>query len=113
MQVDSLTNRDRTFKTETELCAAFIPWAAQQGWTAYAETAGWDILLVDAGGRQLGIQAKLRFNATLLRQVLPEQYQCEVGPDFRAILLPARVDLRGVLQICGIEVFTPSYFRSF
>jgi hypothetical protein len=102
---------DIVFKSETELCAAFIAWATPQGWTAYAETAGWDILLVSGDGLQLGVQAKLRFNATLLRQAIPNEWHCETGPDFRAVLLPKLDrDIREVIEFCGLSHFTPSPF---
>lgn len=94
------------FKTEAELCAAFIKWADEQGWTAYAETADWDILLVRrSDGTQCGVQAKLRFNATLLRQVLPSRPCDDVGPNYRAVLLPqCDFDIRDVCVAIGIEL---------
>jgi hypothetical protein len=93
------------FKTEAELCAAFIAWAGDRGWTAYAETADWDILLVNrADGTQCGVQAKLHFNATLMRQVLPTNHYDEKGPDHRAILLPKKdQEVVAVCQAIGIE----------
>jgi hypothetical protein len=99
------------FRSEAELCSAFIHWAEGQGWTPYAETAGWDILLSRADGEQLGIQAKLHFNACLLRQVLPGRYEADykmAGPDRRAILLP-KFD-REVDDVCdgiGVGYFWP------
>lgn len=44
--------KEAMFKTEAELCAAFIEWA-KKDWTCYPETAGWDILLVDKYGLQM------------------------------------------------------------
>lgn len=78
------------FETEADLCAAFIEWAKPQGWTAYAETEGWDILLVDGDGTQIGIQAKLRLNLHVLAQALEDAWAAyrETGPDFRAVLIP-------------------------
>lgn len=90
------------FKTEAELCAAFIAWVkAESGrhrhgvktpvWTPYAETAGWDILLVGEDGTQIGIEAKLKFNMKVLTQCLPDCYDYygeRRGPDFRAVLVP-------------------------
>lgn len=105
--------------TEAELCRLFIRWLQQfPGWTVYAETGGWDMLLVRGDGVQIGIQAKLHFNATLLRQTLPSRYDKE-GPDYRAILLPTGSttrDVHDVCQFCGIvhvhrhyrDDFTPS-----
>src|SRR6185312_7545021 len=58
------------FDTEAAMCAAFSEWAQGQGWTPYAETAGFDILLVHGDGTQIGVQAKLRFNTAVLAQIL-------------------------------------------
>lgn len=81
----------KAFATEADLCAAFIA-SLPPGWTAYAETAGWDILLVRRGdGFQIGIQAKLRLNAHVLSQAIEEYgpYSAELaGPDCRAVLVP-------------------------
>ncbi len=77
------------FKTEADLCDAFISWALKQGWTSYAETGGFDILLVK-DGTQVAVEAKLKFNTTVLGQILPSRYghDLEHGPDFRAVLVP-------------------------
>lgn len=93
--------REPLFKSEADLCAAFIRWVdAEAGrysygircpkWTAYAETSGWDILLVAPDGTQIGVQAKLRFNMKVLAQSLPERWAHwhDHGPDYRAVLLP-------------------------
>ena len=80
-----------TFTREVQLCSAFIA-ALPEGWVPYAETGSFDILLVRAlDGFQIGIQAKLRLNAKVIRQA------CEGGraatvmvpnPDCHAILVP-------------------------
>jgi len=79
-----------TFATEADLCAAFITAAKAAGWTAYAETAGWDVLLSGRDGTQIGVQAKLRFNLKVIDQALAGRWEAwrEEGPDFRAILVP-------------------------
>jgi hypothetical protein len=96
-------------ETEAELCAAFIAWAERQGWTSYAETAGWDILLSHRGnGCQIGVQAKVAFNATLLRQTMPERkpWREQPGPDYRAILLPRfERDIGEVCSLIGLIYF--------
>lgn len=78
------------FKTEAEMCAAFIA-ALPAGWTAYPETGDWDILLVRAvDGFQIGVEAKLRLNAGVLTQALEDsgwRYR-DSGPDCRAVLVP-------------------------
>lgn len=79
----------RTFTTEADLCAAFIAYAEPHGWTPYAETAGWDILLVSRTGTQIGIQAKLRFTTAVLVQAVEQCWHWKTpGPDFRAMLCP-------------------------
>lgn len=93
--------RDPAFKTEAELCAAFIEWARQQGWIAYAETAGWDVLLVAGDGTQIGVQAKLRFNVHVLSQAVEGKWGWETtGPDFRAVLAPeGNADIASALAL--------------
>lgn len=80
------------FATEAEMCAYFIAHIGPQ-WTAYPETEEWDILLVrKADGFQIGIQAKLRLNADVLKQAAEDwhswQREEEPGPDCRAVLVP-------------------------
>lgn len=84
------TGAEPDFATEAALCAAFIAWARGRGWVPYAETAGWDVLLVAPDGTQIGVQAKLRLNLKVVAQALDDHWahlQPE-GPDFRAVLVP-------------------------
>jgi hypothetical protein len=94
------------FKTEAEMCAAFIVWAKEQGYTPYPETAGWDILLVNANGFQTGVEAKLKLNAQVIEQAL-DRYGLDQGPDYRAVLIPTlRGDiLREVCHHIGLDIF--------
>lgn len=90
----------KLFAKETELVAAFTDCLARprwshgkpigDGWTAYHETAGWDVLLAnDATGIQVGIEAKLSLNAKVLDQALSGlRYADRAGPDYRAVLVP-------------------------
>lgn len=96
--------REPIFETEAALCAAFIEWAKGCGYTCYPETEGWDILLVDSSGFQIGVEAKLRLNITVILQALP-QYSPDIGPDHRAVLVPERGPLAAVLPYLGIECF--------
>jgi hypothetical protein len=99
--------------TESDLCRRFIAWAQPQGWTAYAETGDWDILLVRGDGIQIGVQAKKHFNATLLRQAMPSVPWAwrESGPDYRAILLPKYCgDVAAVCDFCGLAYFHAGRF---
>lgn len=110
------------YATEAALCADFIAWVKGEGvrirneergrWTAYAETEGWDILLVADDGTQIGIQAKLKFNMKVLHQSIPGSWEAwrESGPDYRAVLVPehdgADADICGAL---GLMLFYPRH----
>lgn len=99
------------FESEVALCAAFIA-AIGDDWTSYAETAGWDILLVrKSDGFQIGIEAKLKLNSHVISQAI-EQYGAmgadHPGPDCRAVLVPD-TDAGGFGRIAsyiGITVIT-------
>lgn len=82
--------REIIFATEADLCTAFSDWAKKQGWIPYAETEGWDILLVGTDDTQIGIQAKLTFNMKVLHQTVEDTWMAwhETGPDYRAVLTP-------------------------
>jgi hypothetical protein len=97
------------FKTEADLCDAFIAEVKRRpGWTAYPETEGWDILLSHADGTQVGIQAKLRLNFEVVAQCLEEgRWPQEIGPDFRAVLVPAINAGFDVCHAVGITVIYP------
>lgn len=110
------------YATEAALCADFIAWVKRESgatrygrrvpiWTPYAETAGWDILLVAEDGTQIGIQAKLKFNIKVLSQSIPERWAHwhDNGPDFRAVLVPDHDGAHE--QICaalGLGMFSAS-----
>jgi hypothetical protein len=84
--------KEKPFATEVDLCARFLS-ALPEGWTPYAETAGWDILLVrDRDQLQIGIEAKLKFNLQVICQALEEHgggwWATLEGPDCRAVLIP-------------------------
>lgn len=106
------------YATEADLCAEFMAWVRNANggggtryapWTVYPETGGFDLLLVDPHGRQLGIEAKLRMNAKVLVQALPSRWSSLDGPDWRGILVPAiNADLAELAQLHGLVVFTPS-----
>lgn len=80
------------FASEAALCAAFLAAIDRRAWTPYAETAGWDILLVRKDdGFQIGIQAKLKLNAHVIAQAIEEYGSWAAdypGPDCRAVLVP-------------------------
>lgn len=97
------------FATEAELCEAFTAWAKVRGYTVYPETAGWDMLLIDAEGRQIGVEAKLDLNLKVIAQAMKESWYREgPGPDHRAVLVPeTREGVEPILATCGIHLFTP------
>lgn len=93
--------KEPRYATEADLCADFLKWVKDSAgrfdngvqvpkWTPYAETAGWDILLVAEDGTQIGIQAKLKFNLKVISQTIPSSWDAwrDNGPDYRAILVP-------------------------
>jgi hypothetical protein len=93
--------KEKHFALESDMCRAFID-NLPKGWTAYAETGGWDILLSrDSDGFQIGIQAKLKFNAAVVTQALESSAYCadQAGPDCRAILIPSNE--QGFDTICA------------
>jgi hypothetical protein len=97
------------FPTEAALCDAFAAWARLRGYTVYPETAGWDMVLVDAEGRQTGIQAKMDLNLKVLAQALNDGWWSEYpGPDHRAILVPfEREGVEAILVRVGLGLFVP------
>ncbi len=101
--------REVLFETEVDLCAAYLDWLKRHdGWIAYAETEGWDILLAHADGTQIGIQAKLKFNMKVLEQAVEIGFGYQgTGPDYRAVLVP---DGQGSVEICnalGLTLIRP------
>lgn len=92
--------------TESELCAEFIKLIDTAGkWTCYAETAGFDILLVrKSDGVQIGIEAKLALNIKVVSQAYPDLRwgYGMIGPDYRAVLVPRDKIQNGLARICGM-----------
>lgn len=110
--------------TEAVLCAEFTARARVSGWEVYAETGGWDLLLVWLGtaacdslddsppdlspGDQWGIQAKLRASYAVLEQALPPYRATRQAPNFRGVLIPAVPS--GFMRVCDalrLTVATP------
>lgn len=112
--------KDPRFPTEAALCDAFTAWARAGGgmrrdiseWTVYPETGGFDLLLVDKHGRQLGIEAKLSMNPKVCAQAIPDAYGYQEGPDWRGILVPSiNGDLAELVKIMGLVIFTPDSYQ--
>lgn len=101
----------KLFATEAEMCARFIA-ALPEGWTAYAETQGWDILIVrNSDGFQIGVQAKLRLNAEVFSQALEGGGIWHVerpGPDCRAVMVPYGEPgaFGKIADYCGITIIS-------
>lgn len=104
------------FKTEADLCAAFIGLLPKE-WVAYPETGGFDILLVGPEGVQIGVEAKLVLNAKVVAQAMeglapsPTDGWREMmpAPDHRAVLVPigaGSFDLRAIAAGIGITVIS-------
>ncbi len=104
-----------TYATEAEMVADWLAQLKASGagkrWTVYAETCGWDLLLVHADGFQVGIEAKLSLNAKVLEQALSgaDNYWRADGPDYRAVLVPegkCQLHLTKIAGALGIQILT-------
>jgi hypothetical protein len=95
------------YKTEAELCTAYIEWIGDNypDWTAYPETADFDIVLVHSSGYQIGLEAKQRLNAKVIEQAI-EGRRLDCGPDFRGVLVGAggSSELRAIARALGVQV---------
>ena len=109
-----------SFRNEAELCSTFIS-QLPPGWTAYPETAGFDIVVVrDADGVQIGVEAKLALNAKVLLQATEGfgYWSQGRGPDFRAVLVPfgragaEMVALARLLQVTVIEMKSKEAYQA-
>jgi hypothetical protein len=103
----------QTFRSEADLCSAFLETLRREypgKWMAYAETEGWDMLLVRmSDGFQIGIQAKLALNIAIINQSLEHgQTACEAGPDCRALLVPSGSGqkFQAVCQYIGLTIIS-------
>lgn len=74
---------------------------AKRKWTIYHETAGWDLLLVDDTGVQIGIEAKMSLNVKVLTQALPQHYSEDDGPDYRAVLVAGAGVQKDIGRLAG------------
>ena len=97
----------KPFPTEAALCAQFIELIDKRIWTPYAETQGWDILLVRrVDGFQIGIQAKLSLNIDVIAQAIESSGHWSAtaaGPDCRAVLVPEAAGQMVVHQPAGLH----------
>ncbi len=99
---------------ESVLCDAFAEAARGDGWIVYPEVGTWDLVLVRSdheGTIQVGVQAKLRGNVSVLRQALIGR-SMRTGPRFRAVLVPkASNDFDYVAHVLGLGVYTGNHIR--
>lgn len=116
-----MKKRVAQFASEAEMCALFIAVATGEvansdhrarpsGWKAYSEAWG-DILMVrEADGFQVGIEAKLRLNDDVIFQAMEGRNSPTMpGPDCRAVLVPHGTGSRLHHEAClrfGIQVIT-------
>lgn len=98
---------EAAFKTEADLCAAFLQCMPEK-WVAYPESCGFDIVLAHKEtGAQIGIEAKLTLNTKVLVQVTEGRDREKRGPDFRAVLVGKVVAENATLaKRLGIKVLT-------
>lgn len=109
------------FPTETSLCELFIAeFNDQAGWTCYPETDGFDIVVAHESGRQIGVEAKLRLNAKVADQILPEDAWFRYGqrgPDHRLVIVAsiteANAGIAKMLSQLGVEVWAPRVGETF
>lgn len=105
-----MTKKTLAFESEVALCSAFLGAIDKAKWTPYPETAGWDILLVrNADGFQIGIQAKLRLNIDVINQAIDERGHWDAaaaGPDCRALLVPTSSGFERICKYLALVVIT-------
>jgi hypothetical protein len=102
----------KKFASEAAMVEAYCVGLKKQvgdPWTAYHETAGWDVLLVQQKtGVQVGLEAKLALNLHVLAQALPEYEDYDRdGPDYRGVLVPSyavQPYLAGIAARLGLGV---------
>lgn len=93
------------FASEHLLCRAFQEWAAAD-YEIYAETHGFDLVLVDAFERRLGVEAKLSDTHEAIAQAVEGLKRGDV--DAVAVLMPAVGEsARHLCRTCGVGVIVP------
>lgn len=92
----------KPWATEAAMVADFTGWVRHQGWQVYAETGGWDLVLVrPEDGFQIGVEAKLKLNAAVLCQAIwhDSKWDPGHGPDCWAVLAPGEKTLSGLAAL--------------
>jgi hypothetical protein len=101
------------YKTEAELCDAFVEQVKAAGWGVYPECCEWDIVLVNADGIQVGIEAKLRSNLDVVAQAIPNKGNLRrptMLPHYVGVLVPqASAALEAVCRSLNIHVWDHAY----
>lgn len=100
---------------EADLCALFIQeFNALPDWTCYPEAGGFDVLVVNTDGRQIGVEAKMTLNSKVADQILPNAYEDlneRPGPDYRIVIVSKITDASAgivkMLDRLGVTVMQP------
>jgi hypothetical protein len=105
-----ISRKRSTPENEVKLCEELILVACMEGFRVFPEVNGWDLIIVDDTGVQLGIQAKMRPNLEVLAQAVRRRYE---GPRYRAVLVPrSSRAFRDVAYELGVSVFTLQMIRA-
>lgn len=94
--------------SEADLCDRFIDLLPEE-WTVYAETAGYDMVLVHTSGVQIAVEAKTSLNPKVLTQIVESGlgYYSDFGPDFKAVLIEkTQQHMKTLCEALGITVIT-------
>lgn len=115
LQQPSRDVKPKPFAKESELCDLLMrEFNAVDGWVCYPEACGFDVLVVNRDGRQIGVQAKLSLNAKVADQILPghgDDLYGRPGPDHRLVVVAkitnASAGIAKMLNRLGVKVLAP------
>jgi len=103
---------------ESDLCQWFQDVAHDAGYTVYNEWGGYDQIVVQPGGIQIGVEAKLRANVKVLHQAIRDwpliknygdkpKKRVRASTHYRAVLVPkATKEFEYVASALGVMVFS-------
>lgn len=94
--------------SEAELCERFIDLLPEE-WSVYAETQGYDMVLVHTSGVQIAVEAKMSLNPKVLTQIIETGlgYYSDYGPDFKAVLVgKSQLHMQTICRALGVTVLT-------
>lgn len=91
------------YKSEAELCDAFVEAVKLDGWKPYPECGGFDLLLVK-DGVQVGVEAKMRANCDVLAQALDGTMK--TLPMYVGVLVPTKsAPFDSIARHCRVHVW--------